>query len=168
MTEPRIDAEFVAEWAAAYPTGADGRVLEVVHPAVRERGYFTATEAENVIKWKSNRTITFLRRNDPQDVEVITGMALKAPERLPHRVLGVLHGVGVPVASAFLTVARPDTFTVIDILAVQALRRHGEWGATWPPYVDYLVTCRALAERCGTDLRTLDRALWAWGKAHPA
>ncbi|MEJ8277906.1 hypothetical protein [Pseudonocardia spirodelae] len=168
MTTKKIDAEFVTEWAAAYPSTADDHVLGPIHRAVGERGYFTFSEAEEVIKWKSNRTITILRRNDPADVETITEMALRAPEHLAHRVLGLLRGVGVPVASAFLTIAKPDTFTVIDVLAMRTLRRHGEQDSTWPAYADYLKTCRGIARRCGTDLRTLDRALWAWGKAHPA
>lgn len=166
MTERRIDAEFVAEWSAAYPPGADKHVLGVVHPAVEEREHFTAPEAEDVIRWKSSRAITSLRRNQTGDVEAITGMALAGPEPLAHRVLCVLHGVGVPVASALLTVARPDRFTVIDYRAVRTLREHGEWDATWPPYVVYVETCRRLATRCGAGLRSLDRALWAWDKAH--
>lgn len=166
MTERRIDAEFVAEWSKSYPPAADDHVLGVVQPAVHERGHFTASEAEDVIRWKSSRAITSLRKNEPGDIEAVTGMALSGPEPLAHRVLCVLHGVGVPVASAFLTIARPDRFTVIDYRAVRTLREHGEWGAMWPPYAEYVKTCRSLAKRCGSELRTLDRALWAWDKAH--
>ena len=165
MTKTRIDAEFVATWAARYPSGADDHVLNDIHPAVSDRGYFKPVEAEDVIKWKSNRSITFLRRNDSADVEAVTKMALLAPEHLAHRVLTLLDGVGVRVASALLTVARPDKFTVIDELAVRTLRAHDEWDSTWPPYADYVSTCGGLAKRCKSDLRTLDRALWAWGRA---
>ena len=166
MTKDKIDAEFVAEWSSRYPPDADDHVLNDIHPAVRDRGYFEFGEAEDVIRWKSSRAITSLQRNDEGDVEAVTRMALAGPEQLAHRVLCVLHGVGVPVASAFLTIARPDKFTVIDYRAVRALREHGELSPTWPRYVDYVDTCRRVAARCGAEVRTLDRALWAWDKAH--
>jgi hypothetical protein len=102
-------------------------------------------------------------RNCDEDIEDVTRLALAAPERLRHRVLDLLGGVGVPVASALLTVCQPTRFTVIDYRAIETLQAHGELDG-WPSYPDYLQVCRALADRVGTDLRTLDRALWQWSK----
>jgi hypothetical protein len=89
-------------------------------------------------------------------------VALAAPEQLRHRILTLLDGVRVRMASALLTVADPQRFTILDVPSVETLRAHAELGPTWPDYFPDLECCRDLAQRGGTDLRTLDRALWSW------
>lgn len=161
----KIDAKFVDEWSARYLPKWDAEVLEDVHPRVNSQGYYTLDDAKTVIRWKSRRSGGYLKRNDPADIKAITKMALDGPEHLAHRVLGVLRGVGNPVASALLMVAKPDTFTVMDRYAVHSLRQHCEWTAKgWPSYPDYVKLCDAVAHRCNRSLRELDRALWAWGE----
>lgn len=160
-----IDAAFVEKWAGRYDPAVDAPVLHDVHPAVRARGYFTLAEGEKVIEWKSIRTLPKFRENPAADVEDVTRMALTAPDRLAHRVLRLMHGVGNPVASAFLTVADPTRFTVVDYRAIRALQQHGEQVDDDPYYREYVALCTSVAKRCKTDLRTLDRALWKWDKA---
>ncbi len=99
----------------------------------------------------------------------MTGLAFNAPERLQHRILCLLFGVQVPMASAVLTVWAPERHTVLDVRSVAALKAldelHGlpsSW--RYPKYVDYLTVCRSIAERLGVGLRDLDRALWRWDK----
>ena len=164
-TSPTIDTTFVQRWSAEYPPNADNKVLGEVHPAVQQQGHYTKSDAEVVVRWKSRRSTGYLRDNPDADIRAISEMALAGPPHLAHRVLGVLHGVGVPVASAMLMVYAPDRFTVIDRYAIHALRHHGEWTdrKRWPSYPHYVELCSDLARRCGADLRTLDRALWAWG-----
>ncbi|TYB91845.1 hypothetical protein FXF53_29310 [Micromonospora sp. WP24] len=102
-------------------------------------------------------------RNRDKDIEEITRLALVAPERLRHRILTLLDGVGVPMASALLAVCNPRLFTVVDFRAIETLQLHRELDDA-PAYPVYLEVCRAVAERVGTDLRTLDRALWQRSK----
>jgi thermostable 8-oxoguanine DNA glycosylase len=75
-----------------------------------------------------------------------------------------LKGVQVPTASAILANIYPERFTVIDRLALRAL------GVNNPEIAFYLLyndECRRLAERHSVLMRSLDRALWQWGKTHP-
>jgi hypothetical protein len=91
-------------------------------------------------------------------------MAFVGPAHLRHRVLTLLEGVRVPVASALLTVWDPTQHTIIDVRSLRALETLGQ--LTQPcRYVDYLDICRRIARRLDIDLRTLDRALWRWDKA---
>ena len=87
----------------------------------------------------------------------------RTSERSAIETLTKLHGVGIPVASAILTLINPDKYTIIDYRALESL------GVTdWPDsveyYLGYLAGCRELARRYNKSLRTLDRALWQWSK----
>lgn len=167
MTSNRIDEAFVDEWSARYLPSWDAKVLEKIGPKVRGQGFYTDEDARGVVRWKSERALGYLKRNKPGDVEYVTGAALNGPPHLAHLLLGTLRGVLDPVASSLLMVYSPDEFTVIDRYAIRALRAHGEWtGKRWPTYPQYLGICQDLRERCGCTLRTLDRALWAWGEAN--
>jgi hypothetical protein len=78
-----------------------------------------------------------------------------------------LKGVGIPVASAILTMVYPDRYTIIDFRALEALGiQRGDGEETVEFYLEYLQTCRSLAQEYKIDLRTLDRALWQWSKEH--
>ncbi len=164
-TSGAIDHRFVQQWCPRYSRTYDSRVLEEIGPAVRARGRFTHEEFLEVCRWKSRRVSGLVARNSAVDVEQLTEVALAAPERLRHRVLTLLTGVGVPVASALLMVSDPEKFTVIDFRSIEALQAHGELVGPAPAYFPYVLLCRELADRVGTDLRSLDRALWQWSKA---
>ncbi|CAN5682699.1 hypothetical protein BH10ACT9_BH10ACT9_18160 [soil metagenome] len=102
--------------------------------------------------------------NSDQMIQDVTATAFTAPLAIQHRILMVLNGVAVPMASSLLMVWRPDLHTVIDIRAVASLVHMGEMADPspnmYPPYMDYLELCRSIAERCNRSLRELDRALF--------
>jgi len=75
-----------------------------------------------------------------------------------------LEGVGVPTASAFLANIYPKQFTVIDELALRALGVDNQEIAFYLYYND---ECSRLAKENKVSNRTLDRALWEWGKTNP-
>ncbi|MFG2049915.1 hypothetical protein ACGFIW_21115 [Micromonospora sp. NPDC048935] len=163
-TKPAITRDFVLYWSDRYqvrPLETD--VLDVVGPAVAKRGYYNRSDLRQVVLWKSPRSTTYIERNSDSDIEDLTRMALAAPERLRHRILCLLDGVGVPIASALLMACEPSAFTVTDFRAIETLRAHGELSQQ-PNYMSYLQVCTDLAKRANTDLRTLDRALWQWSK----
>jgi hypothetical protein len=68
------------------------------------------------------------------------------------------------MASSLLMVWQPDEHTVIDARAVKSLVAEGEIADPapnpYPPYMDYLKVCKAISQRCGRSLRTVDRALY--------
>ena len=161
---PKIDRRFIDVWSAKYHYPGEDHLFSVTGAAVRARGEYTRDELLQVGRWKSARATSSLAKNSDELVAAVTRTALAAPTLIKHRVLTILSGVGVPVASALLTIWKPEEFTVIDVRAISTLRAAGllQPGADLPPYVLYLDLCRRLAMDNGADLRSLDRALWQW------
>jgi hypothetical protein len=159
-----IDAMWIDYWSAGYPIEADDRVLNVVGPRVRARGCYDRTDLMEVGAWKSVRTKPLLASNTDEMIRDITSTALAAPISIQHRVLRLLNGVAVPMASALLTVWSPEDHTVIDVRATASLVACGEikdpTPDTYPPYIDYLAVCKTISQRCDRNLRTVDRALY--------
>lgn len=133
-----------------------------------------------IASWKSNRAVPCVATNDrlPGTIAAATHRAfvddLTASDRLGE--LTKLHGVGVRLASAVLTVFRPDKYSVLDWRVLDSLKQEDEsttadsgstvaFGARRPGWWDgnyalYLKGCSAIAAREGVTLRNLDRSLW--------
>lgn len=130
---------------------------------------YSVANLKIIIGWKSARIAGLIGKNTPSDVAKALRFATdkRTSERWAIETLCGLKGVGIPVASAILTMVYPDRYTIIDFRALEALgiqRDDGE--ETVDFYLEYLATCRRLAQVHKIDLRTLDRALWQWSKEH--
>lgn len=159
-----INAEWIDYWSSKYKPGKDQRVLDIVGPRVRERGCYDRSDLMEVGQWKSPRAKRRLESNTDDMIRDITAAAFAAPLPIQHRILTLLNGVKVPMASALLTIWHPNEHTVIDVRAVESLVALGEIPDSapdkYPPYMDYLAVCKAISKRLSCDLRTLDRALY--------
>jgi hypothetical protein len=161
-----IKKAFVAKWSRAYLAGlpsAEVDLLERVGPAVAARGHYERDEFLAVGRWKSPRPGKHLAANTGDDIVDVTRIALHSPTRLQHRVLTLLNGVQVPMATALLAVAMPDRHTIFDVRSSEALARIGAWDGHggYPSYREVSVR---VAGALSVSLRTLDRALWQWSK----
>lgn len=167
MPDHMVDRDYVKFWSARYDETYDA-VLGMVGPGVRDRGYYDRSDFIAVGRWKAARATPLLESNTEQMLKDVTSTAFGAPEPIRHRVLTLLRGVQVPIASALLTAWRPDLYTVIDVRAVKSLVAASvfETSKQLPPYITYLNACRELAADCQCDLRTLDRALWQANGRH--
>lgn len=176
-----MDRAFVTCWSQRYlnddPAAAakEEKLLTQVGSAVRQRGWYSKAELIQVGEWKARGRIRGrLAQNSDADVKEITRTALAAPDDRQHLILGRLHGVADPMASALLMVWDPERHTVLDVRAVAALERLQRRGllkeevperdGLYPPYPAYLQCCRAIALRLDVNLRDLDRALWKWNE----
>lgn len=165
-TAKNIGKDWIDYWSTPprYPAGKDD-VLNSVGPWVREHKCYDRQRFLLVGKWKSRRVQGWMSRNTDEDIREITSMALAAPLPYQHRILTLLHGVAVPMASSLLMAWNPDEHTVIDVRAVTSLVAHAEIAdpgpGNYPPYMEYLDVCQAISKRCRRSLRVLDRALYA-------
>lgn len=159
-----LDADWIDYWAGRYAPDFDNEVLNEVGPRVRAQGHYDRHDLLAVGRWKTRRAGSRLNSNTDESIRDITGTALAAPEAIQHRILTLLNGVGVPLASSLLMVWQPDVHTVIDVRAVNSLVAFGAIAdpgpRRYPPYMEYLFVCRAISRRCDRDLRTVDRALY--------
>jgi hypothetical protein len=176
-----MDRAFVTRWSQRYmdddlAAGAkEDTLLIEVGKAVRQRGWYSKAELIQVGEWKARGRIRGrLAQNSDADVKEITTTALAAPDDRKHLILGRLHGVADPMASALLTIWDPERYTVLDFRAFAALERLQRRGllkeevperdGLYPSYPEYLQCCRTIARRLGVNLRDLDRALWKWNE----
>ncbi|HUC31702.1 MAG TPA: hypothetical protein VMR99_03405 [Candidatus Paceibacterota bacterium] len=128
-------------------------------------GEYTRTNLERIFEWKTKgRGRSRLLVNTDEEIADTLKLAMAAKtDRAAVAVLIGLSGVQVPVSSAILTAINPESFTIIDFRALEAL------GVIQPSinidfYLKYLNKCRSLAKENNVPLRTLDRALWQWSK----
>jgi hypothetical protein len=153
--------------AARYAYADDAGVVAIGEGA-RRRGWYTRDEFLTVARWKTQPRPSRCERNDGATVETVTRLALSTPDER-HRIgaLTRLVGVEFPTASVLLHLAHREPYPIIDHRALWSL------GVDPPPtyysfefWWAYTRECRALAERAGVSMRTLDRALWQYSNEH--
>ena len=188
--------EFEAEWATTpieylTPNGewekdGDAR-FGSISAAIQSRGEISRAELLRIGRWKNRnrRNDSLIKRNDEESVTRHTRAALQAEDPAAAvETLSRLDGVRVPVASAILTVADPETYAVIDYRALRGLvsvrpdlaatdsyatfaefLEHFRTYQKRPPtYAFYLNEVGAIAEERGFTPREVDMALWALDK----
>ena len=147
-------------------------------PGMFAEGEFGRRDAEWVVRWYFRRFLGSypdadrqrheerFRANDFETVrDVLVDLrSLDVDEALDR--LTALDGVDVPVASAFLQFADPESYLVVGEREWSALVGAGELAEPYPDpvtpadYETYLATCRDLAGEFDCDLQTLYLALW--------
>ena len=157
----------VAALASAYEL--ERYLFEVVSRRYAVERTLGAYDFFAIVVWKANRAKTRVKRGllaapiSPRLLMRQVAMAGTAEQEV--RILLEVGGIGLPIASAILSVCYPDRFTVLDYRVWKELSDMGVVGQAYPHdeqgYVCYCRVCRALADRLGVSLRDLDRALWA-------
>jgi len=162
-----LNRDIIESIAALYP---DWVLADVFRHPIVNRGYLNMAELIEIVRWKSPRSITYVQRNNAKQVKNVTLEAFADQDPCSAvRKLDRLHGVGVRIASAILTVFDPCRYTVLDVrawasLEMLGLRELGLHPSMSPDraetYAAYLAACKRLALEHGVTLRTLDRCLW--------
>lgn len=163
----RFPEAALARWASRYPVEADAGIEEGIAPRARARGCLTKRDLLALAAWKSPRSQPLVRANPPEVVEAVTAAALASSvESVKVNVLRSLRGIAWPTASVILHFCDARPYPVLDVLALWSL------GCTRPPpytldlWLAYTAFTRGIAERSGQSMRTVDRALWQYAKAH--
>jgi hypothetical protein len=149
----------------------DTRPLIAELAGVRERGFFTYDEFFKVCCWKEKRQRKrrYWQANTDDEVRALSRRVFATDdedERM--ELLDSLKGVGIPVASAILTLTDPARYGVIDLRVWQVLYMYGEVSHT-PKGVglgpahwrEYLPILRRYAADLGVTARGVERALFA-------
>ncbi len=129
-----------------------------------------------IVTWKSNRSISKVKNGLIAAKLTPTALMAKvsacASDRDRMLELDKVAGIGVPIASAILTVCYPNRFTILDYRAWEALLLFHFKKAnrqTMPNDIDgyfniYLPACRAMATKHKMTLRELDKSMWGLSK----
>jgi hypothetical protein len=142
---------------------------------VRQRGVFSRREFLTMCRWKSPRSGPQCATNTAAVVRRVARevLAARSEQRRMELLLG-LRGVGVPTASAILTLVDPRRYGVLDIRAWQLLheralvtanpRGTGFRAAHWHEYLEVL---RQLAARLGAPVRQVEWTLFLHHRRRP-
>jgi thermostable 8-oxoguanine DNA glycosylase len=151
-------------------SAAADRIARCAGSRIR-KGERTKKNLDKIFLWKHESSPYYksLKRsfdfNSEECVEtVLTRVAKSATDAEAVIELTRLKGVDVRTASAMLANIYPGRFTVMDIHALRALGINNNEKVAL--YLIYNQICSHIAQKCGVSLRTLDRALWEWGKTH--
>jgi hypothetical protein len=163
----RFPQDDIQRWAADYSYPEDDtRPIEIGN-AARRAGFLTRAEFLIIARWKSRRPAKRHEQNDEDMVREVTRFAFSTPnERLRLGALTLLSGVAERTASAILHLCHREPYPLMDVRAFWSLgvdEAPAEWSAVWPEYTQ---ACRDIAARANVDMRTLDKALWAYSDAH--
>ena len=129
---------------------------------IQKCGEMTSKELGDVQRWKSPRGIKLLDDNTDSEIRAITRDAFDATDDWKKiSLLRHLSGMRVPRASVVLHLYDKKPFPMADRYAKKSIGFSGSYTESfWRSYCEFT---RTIANRNGFNMRTLDRALWAWG-----
>ena len=158
--------------------------FESISQVLQGRGFLLKDEFVNICEWKSKRPQKRYKSNGEKDIKERTKIAISEHPNTEKQIKGLieLNGVGVPVASAILTVIFPEDYCVIDYRAWRALlwvlsefsfKEYNEFSEVMDnfrsyrqtdSYVEYLKKIRTLANQNQMTPRKIEMALWMYDK----
>ncbi|MDD4804852.1 MAG: hypothetical protein PHN69_06840 [Candidatus Pacebacteria bacterium] len=134
--------------------------------------YLTDEEFFSIIIWKSNRAKGWIVKGIKKELK--EGRTIKDITEKIYEIndnknriiyLDKIYGIGIPIASAILTVCYPNDFTISDYRAQNSVRKIGYKGKditlSIRGYFEYLDFCKKLSKENNLSLRDLDRCLFA-------
>jgi thermostable 8-oxoguanine DNA glycosylase len=139
-------------------------LFKVIGPRIRERGFIEFNDFYQICMWKSARQ----KQNYLKNKNIVKNISRKAfaekEEPLKIKQLLKLKGVGIPTASAILTIVFPDRYAVIDVRCIQMLNKLGvriKETITMSRWLEYLNIMRDLARENNFTPRQIDQILFS-------
>ena len=166
LTYPTLEALLARELVREEDPGT-AALIRALAP-VRRRGSFTRAEFRRMCRWKSPRARLLWEKNSAGRIRAVSRAVLATrDEQQRMELLTALTGVGVPMASAILTLIDPRRYGVLDIRAWQLLfairsvdaNRRGQ-GFTIAQWLAFLTALRTHARRLGVSARTVEYTLF--------
>ncbi len=158
--------------------------FESISEVLQKRGYLLKDEFVSICKWKTERQTNNYQKNSKEDIEKITKEAISKHQDIKVQIdkLDQLKGVGVPVASAILTVIFPKYYCVLDFRAWRALHwviseefirfeNYSKFSkflddfrnyASRNSYIEYWKKIEKLANHHNMTPRKIEMALWKY------
>jgi len=139
-------------------------LFKVIGPRIRERGFIEFNDFYQICMWKSARQ----KQNYLKNKNIVKNISRKVfaekEEPLKMKQLLKLKGVGIPTASAILTIVFPDRYAVIDVRCIQMLNKLGvriKETITMNRWLEYLNIMRGLARENNFTPRQIDQILFS-------
>lgn len=135
---------------------------------IKQQAYFNKPEFLRMCSWKSPRPRRLYESNSSAEIRRVSIKVFAADsEKEKIELLTSLKGVGIPTASAILTLTDPQDYGVIDIRVWQLLYRFGAvttrpsgTGFSFDNWLEFLERLRYWARRFNLSARDVERALF--------
>lgn len=135
---------------------------------IKERGYLLKKEFLDICLWKSRRRKDLYEKNSDEEIENASKNCFKLETELEKiRSLISLRGVGIPTASAILSVIDPEKYPIIDKRCIQSLNHLGliDWeNISEQKWIEYLYIIRGIAGKKGKTARDIEKGLFAYNR----
>jgi thermostable 8-oxoguanine DNA glycosylase len=143
---------------------------------IKGQAYFNKREFLEMCGWKSPRPRRLYESNSVAEVRRVSiGVFAAECEKKRVELLTTLKGVGIPTASAILTLTDPQDYGVIDIRVWQLLYQYGAVasrpsgvGFSCENWLEYLERLRHWARKFDTTARDVEIRLFEYHKEHQA
>jgi hypothetical protein len=165
----RFPVSEINRWANRYSyPRSDRDLIETLRPAAQLQRHITRAQLLQICRWKSPRSAAKAEINDDPYVREITSVSFSTQsERLRIEALTLLTGVSWPIASTVLHFGDSEEYPILDVRALWSLGIRDEPTAyRFQLWEEYVQECRRIAREAGVSVRTLDKALWQYAKAH--
>lgn len=137
--------------------------------------YLTLSEFDEILKWKLRsqygRQKEFRSENSEEIVRLVTQAAFAAKHKnedyeleLKINLLCSLRGVGIPVASAILTLPFPEDYCVIDFRNWRQIFNNEQRSFSLNDYKRYIKQIRTLSNELGWTVQETDQAIWEYDR----
>jgi thermostable 8-oxoguanine DNA glycosylase len=154
------------------PDPSEDLISKLSH--IKQRAYFDKPEFLEMCSWKSPRPRHLYQSNSSADIRRVSIKLFAAEcEKQKVELLTSLKGVGVPTASAILTLTDPQDYGVIDIRVWQLLYQYGAVatrpsgvGFSTENWLEFLERLRYWARKFNVTVRDVERALFEHHKEH--
>ncbi len=170
----QIDNQSIRYWASRYDDpniGGDEDKYKLIRSKVSDEISDTGTLSREtftqVMDWKAPRAKGRVDWKDFESYQRIIKYATEAPDEIKLAILCSLDGIWVPVASTILHFVYPDRFPIVDYRATEVLYDAGKLTSQSITQSSCKVYRKVILDICdetGCDIRTLDRALFAYHK----
>lgn len=139
-------------------------IFKIIGPRIRKRGFIEFDDFYQICMWKSARQKQNYLKNKNIVKDISRNAFNEKDESLKIKHLLKLKGVGIPTASAILTICFPDKYAVIDVRCIQMLNKIGikiRKSITINRWFEYLKIIRELAHENNLTPRQIDQILFS-------
>ena len=168
-----MECKEILEWAKKHDSKEAFwiRKEKEIGDRLRTSKELTKSDLIEIIEWKfeslegrKKREIDFVAKMDEQVLKKVSNLVFTMDVKQDtYRIkfLCVLNGIGPAVASTILTFFDPKNYGVFDFHVWQEVFNEKLKGYTVKNYIKLLYKLREIANKCGVEVRTVEKAFYA-------
>lgn len=135
---------------------------------IKRRGWLSKDEFLTICLWKSRRPKNLYMQNSNKTIKQISEACFKEINEIKKiQLLIELRGVGIPTASAILSIVDPENYPIIDERCIQSLNdlSYIKWTTiNENRWIEYLNIIRKISKQKNKSAREIEKGLFAYNR----